>query len=116
MHDSVHALGRRAAGDPHFLASALAAYAAAHELDEAGLAAALGATADALTAARLCPLPPADPDRFREEVARIADRFGLNRDVLAAIVRFAHVTAKVTTDAEAGAEAAVLAARDRKTP
>lgn len=112
MHDSVYSLARRAAGDPHFLASALAAYASVRNLDEAALMSALNATPDTLASARLCRLP-AD-DSLAVDVARIAEKFGLNRDVLTAAVRLAEVSADLAGDPGPVEDvSAQLAARDR---
>ncbi|MBX9583717.1 MAG: hypothetical protein K2X87_25725, partial [Gemmataceae bacterium] len=83
MNDSVRRLANRVAVDPFFLAFALAEYARAEGLDDAGLAAALGTDADGLAHARLCRTPRADPDGFRADVERIAGKFGLDRQVLA---------------------------------
>lgn len=115
MGDAVHDLARRAAVDPHFLAFALAEYAGREALDEAGLRAALGATAETLAAARLCRTPRPDPDGFRADVDRVAAKFGLNRDALAKAVRHGLVVAELRrAAAESPAEAAAfLAARDR---
>ncbi|MBX9623523.1 MAG: hypothetical protein K2X82_06890, partial [Gemmataceae bacterium] len=65
MNEPVRWLAARAGADPFFLAFALAEYAAAGELDDAGLAAALGTGPDGLAHARLCRMPRADPDGFR---------------------------------------------------
>ena len=111
MHDAVVELARRAAADPHFLAFALAEYAGREVLDEAGLMATLGATAEALASARLCRTPRPDPAGFRADVDRIAAKFGLNRDALAKAARHGLVVADLR---RAAAEAApFLAARDR---
>lgn len=116
MTESVRRLAARAAVDPHFLASALAEYARAHGLDDAGLAAALGTDAAGLAHARLCRTPRADPDGFRADVERVADRFGLDRLVLATAARLGQnvAAARAAQEAAASADAgAVLAARDR---
>jgi hypothetical protein len=87
MSEPVARLADRAAADPHFLAFALAEYATAQNIDRAGLLAALGAAEERFPHVQLCRAPRADPDGFREDVDRIAAKFGLNRDVLAAAVR-----------------------------
>ncbi len=114
MDESVARLANRAAIDPYFLAFALAEYAAAERLDETGLAAALGTTADVLPHVRLCPSPRADPDGFRADVDRVAGKFGLNRDALAAVARHGQVVAAMRAAAADPTEAGfLLAARDR---
>ena len=115
MTDAVHDLARRAAADPHYLAFALAEYAAREALDEAGLLAALGATPEALASTRLCRTPRPDPEGFRADIDRIAGKFGLNRDVLAKAARHGLVVAdlrRAATESPADV-AAFLAARDR---
>jgi hypothetical protein len=118
MSASVERLAQRAAVDPYFLAFALAEYAAAEGLDDAGLAAALGAAPEVLAHVRLCPAPRADPDGFRADVDRVAAAFGLNRDVLANVARHGQVIAGMRAAAEANpaAAGAMLAARDRAEP
>ena len=113
MHDSVVELARRAACDPHFLAYALAEYAAVNGWDDAALTAALGGDAAALAAARLCRTPRADPEGFRDDIGRIAAKFGLNRDVLGRAARHGQVAARLAqADGATPAAAPFLAARD----
>ncbi|MBN9523151.1 hypothetical protein J0H58_32325 [bacterium] len=116
MNESVVRLTKRAAVDPYFLAFALAEYAAAGNLDDAALAAALGTTPDVLAHIRLCPAPRADAEGFGADVERVATKFGLNRDVLTAAARQGQVIAEMRAAAERNPEAAgkLLAARDRK--
>lgn len=115
MRDSVIELARRAEADPHFLAFALAEYAASEGLDEPALLVALGATPGTLASARLCRMPRADEDGFREDVDRIAAKFALNRDLLAKAARRGQVVAKVRRGADAApSEPGVfIAARDK---
>lgn len=116
MTESVVRLTKRAAVDPYFLAFALAEYAAAGNLDDAALAAALGTTPAVLAHVRLCPAPRADT--FGADVERVATKFALNRDVLAAAARRGQVVAAMRAAADRTAEAAgaMLAARDRNEP
>lgn len=114
MSESVARLANRVAIDPFFLAFGLAEYAAAEGLDDPQLAAALGTTPDVLPHVRLCRTPRADPDGFREDVGRIAAKFGLNRDALATVARHGQVVAAMRAEAAAPESAgSVLAARDR---
>src|SRR5438270_12828994 len=87
MHDPLANLAARAAGDPTFLASVLAAYAVSEGLDDAGLAAALGCPPGELSRLRLCRVPRAEPEQFRDDVSRIAGRFGLDPQRLAEAVK-----------------------------
>ena len=116
MSESVARLANRVAVDPFFLAFALAEYATAEKLDEAGLAAALGTTPEALPHVRLCRAPRTDPAGFREDVERVAAKFGLNRDALAVAARHGEVVAAMRAAAEAAPADAgsFLAARDRR--
>ncbi len=116
MHDATIVTARRAGSDPYFLAFALAEYARREGLDEPALMALLGATPETLAGARLCRAPRADPAEFREDVARIAAKFGLDRDLLAKAARHGRVVASLR--AAPGTPPAVetapfLAARDR---
>lgn len=116
MNESVARLARRVAIDPCFLAFALAEYAAAEGLDEAGLAAALGCPPDRLSHVRLCRAPRADPDGFRADVDRIVEAFGLNRDTVAAAVRHGQVVTAMRGAAGGVPDETgfLIAARDRK--
>ena len=116
MTESVARLARRVAIDPFFFAFALAEYAAAEGLDEAGLAAALGCSPDRLPHVRLCRAPRADPDGFREDVDRIAGAVGLARDAVATIARRGQVVAAMRATAGEVPDGAgfLIAARDRQ--
>lgn len=116
MTDDVMKLAVRAGADPHFLAFALAEYAKQNALDELALLAALETTPAGLASARLCAMPRSDATGFSADVDRIAGKFGLNRQMLATMVRYGQVVAelrKVKTVTPEEAEAAILAARDR---
>lgn len=118
MHESVVELARRAGCDPHFLAYSLAEYAAANGWDERALGAALGASTEVLAAARLCRAPRAEPAGFREDVDRLAGKFGLDRDALARAARHGQVAARLAGSGGVQPEPAppFLAARDRTEP
>jgi hypothetical protein len=119
MTDDVLRTARRAGLDPYFLAFALAHYAEEKRMDEPALTAALGATVDTLAHARLCRMPRTDPAGFQEDVARIAAKFGLNREVLAKAVRHGQVVAEHRSDPAAMTPeeiTAFLAARDKTEP
>jgi hypothetical protein len=110
--DPLEALARRAEGEPFFLASVLAAFARSEGLDEAGLAAWLGCLVGELVMVRLCRAPRTDPAEFREDLGRIAERFGLDRRRLAEAVKRGVVVARLR-EAPAGG-GGLLAARDRE--
>ena len=116
MTDAVMTLAARASCDPHFLAFAFAEYAESEGLDETGLLALLGVTPEGLASARLCRMPRPDPAGFREDVDRIAAKFGLSRDTLAVVARCGQVVAEFRRAAEelpTESAAPLLAARDR---
>jgi hypothetical protein len=116
MDDMTMRAARRAALDPYFLAFALHQYAEQHEMDEAALAAALGATPETLAHARLCRTPRTDDPAGCDGVSRIAVKFGLNEAELLKAVRAGEVAVAHRAAAERGrpeTAAPMLAARDR---
>lgn len=116
MSDSVIRMARRAAIDPRFLAFALHQYAENQQMDEPALMAALGATPETLAHARLCRTPRGDDAGVKEDVARIAAKFGLNAAVLLRAVRAGEVAVVQRAAAERESPepvVPVLAARDR---
>jgi hypothetical protein len=104
-------LATRVGTDPLFLANALAEYARSEELDDNGLAEALGCARTELTCIRLCGTPR--PEHFRADVEAIAAHFGIAPNVLTAIVRrgqsLARLRAVQPTEVKPGF---LLAARD----
>lgn len=117
MDDMVIRAARRAGVDPFFLAFALKQYAEEQQMDEPALTAALGATPDTLAHARLCKMPRTDPAGLKEDVDRIAAKFGLNRGVLLLAARCGQVAAVHRAAVEQGVPedaAPMLAARDRE--
>lgn len=113
MPDSLDDLAARAADQPFFLAWALAAYARSDDLDDAGLAAALGCPPRELAMLRLCRAPRTDPEEFWEDVAAIAERFQLDPTRLAEVVKQGRVVRRFE-QADAGTGGSLLAARDRE--
>jgi hypothetical protein len=87
MSDRLEHFARRVADDPFFLASALTEYAHSEDLDDVGLAEALGCPVEALAPLRLCRRPRPDPAGMREDTARIGGRFGIDPVILADVVR-----------------------------
>jgi hypothetical protein len=80
-------LARRVAGEPDFLACALAEYARGEQLDDPGLAARLGCPVETLTHLRLCRMPREEAPLFWQDVEQIARRFGVGADFLAEVAR-----------------------------
>lgn len=89
MSDDLRPLAERASTDPFFLGHAFAEYQRRHGLDDAALAAELGANDTAVVVAlRLCRRPGTAPDRTADEdVTEIARRFGIDAGALGRIVR-----------------------------
>jgi hypothetical protein len=89
MGDHRSRLFRRAAraaeNRPGFLAAVFAWYRAVERIDEAELARRLAIGADRLPELSLCLRP--QHDRFRQDVAAIAIRFGADVGVLASLIR-----------------------------
>jgi hypothetical protein len=112
LSSRLEALARRVTEDPFFLGSALADYARSEGLDDAGLAAALGCSGEALARLRLCRRPDPAPERFAAEVERIASRFGARPEVVAEAVRRADALAGLRGPA-VGERGLLMAARDR---
>jgi hypothetical protein len=94
-------LAQRVQSDPFFLAAPLARYAESQRLDDAALAARLGCDEDTLTHLRLCRNPDLMPPHFWNDVERIADRFHLDPDRLAEIVRFGQALLQARPAADA---------------
>src|SRR5258708_23467078 len=90
MTSRIRHLAQRVTDDPYFLASALQAYARSEHLDDDALAQALECSQETLTLLRLCRMPRHEPASFREDVHRIASRFGVQVDRLAEAVRRAN--------------------------
>lgn len=117
MTDRIRALARRVADDPFFLGCALAEYAGSEGLDERALAELLGCSISTLAPLALCRRPRPQPPFFRQDVERIAERFGLKADVLAALVRRADAIASLRQARASGGQPrdVLAAARDRET-
>ncbi len=80
-------LARRVRDDPFFLAAALTAFAETERLDDVGLATRLGCALPVLTNLRLCRMPCPEAPRFWQDIRRIAERFGVDAQALAEMVR-----------------------------
>src|SRR5262245_50490972 len=113
MNDPLQSLARHVEDDPFFLASLLHLYAQSERLDDAGLAAALGCRAEDLVMIRLCRAPSLDPEGFREDVTRVAGRFGADKRKLAEVIRRGQVIQQMRAP-ETSPGRSILAARDRE--
>lgn len=115
--EALDALAARAANEPFFLASLLAAHARSEKLDDAGLAAVLGCQPSELTMIRLCRAPRTEPAEFWEDVNRVAERFGLVPERLAEVVQRGRVVVRFEQPAPTVHEGGLLmAARDTEPP
>jgi hypothetical protein len=111
MSDPLEALAARAAGEPFFLAQVLAVHARSEGLDDAGLAATLGCAPGDMTMLRLCRTPRTDPDDFWDDITCIAERFRLDPEPLAEVVKRGRVVLRLQ-GAGPAAGGFLLAARD----
>jgi hypothetical protein len=114
MLDPFDSMIGRLEADPFFLAAVLSAYARSRDLDDVGLADALGCSPDDLVDLRLCRAPRPDPPEFRADVRRIAARFGLDAGRLADVVRRGQGSLVLRT--RRPAPAGLLAARETPSP
>ncbi len=114
MSPHLHHLAARLAGEPDFLACALAEYARSDRLDDAGLAARLGCPVETLMHLRLCRAPRAEPPSFGQDVEQIARRFAVDAAELAAVARRGLTLWSLRPPADAGerGDGFLLAARD----
>lgn len=103
---------RRVEQDSSFMASALAAYRAAENLDDVGLAAMLGCALDDLPVLALCSRPDPASARFQADVRRIAAYVGVNPLALVRLLRA--VDAAEALRGGIARDAGLLAARDRE--
>ncbi|HXG11753.1 MAG TPA: hypothetical protein VNK04_18505 [Gemmataceae bacterium] len=112
MADPLERLAARVASEPFFLAAVLAAYAQSEGLDDAGLAAVLGCPVGELVMVRLCRAPRDEPSAFWEDVTCIAERFGMEPQRLAEVVKRGRVILRLR--AAPAADHFLSAARDRE--
>jgi len=110
MADPLSSIARRAEERLTFLASLLAAYARSEDLDDAELAARLGCPVEQLSRLKLCRAPRAVAAEMREDVARLANVFGVNE----AVLRQAVLRGRVVLRLSQGSDSMLLAARDRE--
>jgi hypothetical protein len=112
MTDPLEALAARAATEPFFLASVLAAYAGSEGLDDAGLAAALGCPPGELAMLRLCRAPRVEPREFWDDISRIAEHFGIDPTKLAEAVKRGRVVLRLRAASPGAGGGFLMAARD----
>lgn len=109
MNDPVEALARKVRDDPFFLAPVLEAYAADEENSDRRLLTDLDCGPSELTMLRLCRMPRAELAGFREDLARIADRFGIDLARLTHVVRRGDALMRMQSSSGRGG---LMAARD----
>jgi hypothetical protein len=86
-YEALSRAARRAGQQPFFLAYVFHQYREANTLDEPALANLLGCSVDALPRLALCRRPMGDTSAFRTDIDHLAERFRLNGEQLAAVVR-----------------------------
>jgi hypothetical protein len=111
MSESLRAMAKKAESMPFFLASILAVYAKGENLDEDGLARALGCSCEDLAWLGLCQAPRIEV--FWDDVTRIAEKVKIDPERLAEVVKRGRVLASLR-EAPATEGGLVMAARDRK--
>lgn len=117
MSDALKHMADRVKADPFFLAYPLAGYAAAENLDDTGLAAALGVPVEDLTRLRLCRAPREKPAERRDDVTEIAAAFGIAPTKLAEVLNTGLAVARLREKPKVGERGgAFLAARDGDPP
>jgi hypothetical protein len=112
MSDRIDALAARVQSDELFLASALENYRKSEGLDRDGLAAALGCPPRMLGPVGLCRRPR--EERFFADIEHIADRFALDADALAEMVRRANSLTALRREEHVADNGSLMAARDRE--
>jgi hypothetical protein len=113
MNKALQSLADHVKDDPFFLALPLRLYAESEQLDDAGLATALRCRPEDLVMIRLCRSPRAEPGGFREDVTRVAERFGVEPQTLAEVIRRGQAIHQARAR-ETPAGGSLLAARDRE--
>jgi hypothetical protein len=114
--EALDALAARAATEPFFLASLLAAYARSEGLDDAGVAEFLGCPTSELTMIRLCRAPRVESAEFWEDIYCVAERFNLSAERLAEVVQRGRVVRRFEEQAPVQGSGFLLAARDAEEP
>ena len=102
----------RARTRPEFLAQALALYQEIEGMTEANLREQLGITKENWPRLELCLRPQADS--FLDDVTQIAKAFGIDRALLASIIRRVDAVGSFQKREQPGQSGALLAARTRK--
>jgi hypothetical protein len=117
MSDALQHMAERVKTDPFFLAHPLDGYATAENLDDAGLAAALGVPVGDLTRLRLCRAPREKPAERRDDITEIATAFGIVAAKLAEVLNRGHAVARLREKRKVEDRGgAFLAARDGEPP
>jgi hypothetical protein len=117
MSDALKHMAERVKADPFFLAYPLAGYAAAENLDDPALAAALGVGVEDLTRLRLCRAPRDTPAARRDDVTEIAAAFGIAPTTLMEVLNRGQAVARLKEKVKtADRDGAFLAARDGDPP
>lgn len=113
MSSRIEAFAHRVQEDVFFLASALRDFADSEGLDDDALVTTLGCNADTLSLLRLCRRPRSEAPFFRQDVDRIALRFGIDPVLLAEIVRRSD-SLRAFQGSVADHRGLLMAARDRQ--
>lgn len=114
MSEHLERLARRVKDDPFFLAAALSAYQRGTAVDDPALATKLGCSPETLIQLRLSRMPAIGAPEFWRDIQIIAERFSVDPDALAEVVRLGHSIVRLQTTAATTADDAglLMAARD----
>jgi hypothetical protein len=117
MPDPLEMLAARAEQEPFFLAALLASYMRCDGINETELAAGLGCRREDLLMLKLCRAPRSEGPGFREDIDGISERFALDAERLAAVVKRGRVMARLEEARGSGRDAVearfLMAARER---
>ncbi len=111
MADPLDALARRVESEPFFIASILALFARSEALDDEALCRVLRCPWESFAMLRLCRTPDEEQTGFQRDIKRIAERFGIDENALAEVVRRGQALQRLQRSASSGT---LLAARDGK--
>jgi hypothetical protein len=114
MSKHLERLAERVGNDPFFLAAAISAYQRSSQIDDQALAAKLGCPTELLARVRLCRMPASAAPEFWRDIKLIAERFSVDPDELAEVVRHGESVVRLRAAHDTKDESAgfLMAARD----
>lgn len=116
MANSLEHFAARVADDPFFLACPLALFAKSEGMSEEQLVAWFHCSQESLVMMRLCRAPEAESATFFPDIRRIAERFSVEADVLAEVVRRGQAIYHMTAGGDSVRTLRAARDRDEKEP